>query len=354
MYVADWDPEFEMTTLRALVESVSEDKRDRVAALLADNLVAGARSLNGNELGLLNSILEKNIKNLNQQTKQDISQTLAASNVTSTRLAMRLASEDATIAAPLLEHSPVLRSQDLLTLAREQGQEHLMAISQRDLLDSELASTLLSLGDAEVRKSVVSNIGADISPEEFEKQISEIPHKLRKRISDLRKSYERLMEDLLTEDNELVAGPALEDREANIPVKEWINALQSGRVTLDKALARLCMEKNLSATVTLLSEVSGFPLEHLKHMMVRFDATGLAVVCKCLGVGSLEYSTVSRLRCAHLRLPSKISGSWSANYNVLTETDARRFLKLIKHKLNNPEPVQPPTKEASTFGQVKR
>ncbi len=338
-----------MTTLRALVESVSEDKRDRVAALLADNLVAGARSLDRNELGILNSVLEDTIGNLQLQTKKSISSTLAESAVTSTDLARRLASEEVAIAAPLLERSPVLTTTDLIDLARRQGQPHLMAISQRDLLDSELTTTLLKLGDEDVRRSVATNIGADITPEDFDRQMAEVPVNQRKRAIDLRKSYERLMEDLFAQDTDLVAGPDLQHREATIPVREWIRAVRTGAVTLDKALARLCMEKNLSATVTVMAEMSGLPQEHVKHLMLRFDATGIAVLCKHLGVGSLEYSTVSRLRCAHLRLPAKIGGSWAANYSLLTQTDARRFLNLVKYKLKTrPLPAAPAKKVART------
>ena len=314
-------------------EICKQAKKDRLARIISDHLAAEDSALKREEIGVLNSVLEASLPNLKKDTVRSITHKLAAATATSPTLAVRLASQPASISAPFLELSPALRQDDLLKIAREKGQDHLMAISRRDLLNRDLTHELLRRGNREVRRAVICNLGADVSPEDFERYAAEIPIKMGYRIGHLRKSNARLVQDLLKSDMDIVVGPELEKRTASIPIDGWVRTICAGKAVIDRALAQLCMEKNLLGIVTLLSEMSGLPHKHVMHLMVRFDATGLAMVCRSLGVSPLEYSTLSRLRCAHIRLPSSTKCLWTANYNVLEIRDARRFLKLLTYKI---------------------
>lgn len=316
-----------------LDEICQKDKRDRLATIVSDHLAAGANALRKEEINVLNSMLETSLPDLRKETIQLITRKLAGSTATSNKLAMTLANGPVSIAAPILEKSPVLGQGDLLKLARVKSQGHLLAISKRDLLDRDLTRELLRRGNREVRRMVICNLGADISPEDFERYAALIPVKMGRRIGHLRKSNDRLVHDLLKSDKDIVVGPELEERQASIPVEDWIRTLRGGKAVIDRAIAQLGMEKNLRGIVQLLAAMSGLPEKQVMHLMVRFDATGLAMVCRSLAVSPMEYSALSRLRCSHIRLPASTKCLWTANYNVLEVVDARRFLSLLSYKI---------------------
>ncbi|WP_299811992.1 DUF2336 domain-containing protein [uncultured Roseibium sp.] len=334
-----------MTPLSTLVESCPKEKRDHLAAFVADQLATGLNSLDAGEVDSLNAVLANTLSDLEHSTKRRISEKLAGSSSTSRDLARLLASEEASIAAPMLEKSPALSEEDLMQLAREKGQEHLKAISQRGVLSRELTTLLLSLGDAEVRRFILCNLGADISPEDFDRLVAELPGKMGNKISHLRKSNEQLIQDLLREESDLTVGPELAERDIRIPIADWLAILKTGGVHLDQVLTQLCLDKNLMAVASLMAEVSGVPEQTVSHLMVRFDATGLAVICKTLGVGDLAYSTLCRVRGSHLRLPASIITLWASNYSLLDARDATRLLNLMVMQLENAQKAAAPPKE---------
>jgi hypothetical protein len=342
-----------MTALNTLVDDCPADKRDQLAAFVAERLATGVKTLDDDDVTMLNTVLENTLGQLGQPTKRLISEKLAPCAATSSRLAMLLATDEASIAAPVLEKSPALSDDDLMMIAREKGQDRLMAISRRDTLNRDLANLLLTLGNADVRRFVLGNLGADISPEDFDRCASELPGKLGNRISHLRKSNEQLVQDLLKPSEDLVVGPELPEGETRIRVPDWIEALRTGIVQLDHALSQFCLDKNLMAVVTLIARISGVPEQTVTHLMIRFDATGLAVLCKTLGVGDLTYSTLCRVRSAHMRLPVSIGSVWASNYRLLAARDARRLLNLLLMKLDAaPRPAAPVQEMARINPQV--
>jgi uncharacterized protein (DUF2336 family) len=71
--------------------------------------------------------------------------------------------ENARVAGPVLERSPVLDVQDLLAVAQTRGQEHLLAMTRRPVLEPALADVLVERGDERVVRSVAVNDGAQFS-----------------------------------------------------------------------------------------------------------------------------------------------------------------------------------------------
>lgn len=325
-------------SLNQVIETCPKGKRDELTTLVADQLAAGSQNLQKDEIRTLNNVLEESLDGLSTGTKEHISTTVAASPATSAGLALKLARDEASVAIPVLEQSPVLSPEDLKAVIREKGQQHLGAIAKREVLARDVTELLLSEGDDTVLRTIVQNLGADIPQDEFERLIKTIPQKMGRRISHLRKSNEKVIEDLLRGELEHVVGAELAPREASITAEDWLDTLKAGRADINRALAQLCIEKNLQGIATLLADLSGLHPDYAAHLMVRIDATGLSVVCKSLGINTLEYATLSRVRCIHLRLPLSIGYVWSANYSILETLDAKRLLGLLSLKLQQAAP----------------
>src|SRR5215470_2156641 len=76
----------------------------------------------------------------------------------------RLAREnEILVAAPILRRSPVLEDGVLLEIARLKGQGHLLAMSERPELSSDLTDVIIRRGDREVVRRAAGNAGAVFS-----------------------------------------------------------------------------------------------------------------------------------------------------------------------------------------------
>lgn len=75
--------------------------------------------------------------------------------------------QDILVAGPILERSKRLNEDDLVEIARDRGQDHLFALSQRSTLSERLTDILVDRGDRRVVRSVAGNEGARFSEQGF-------------------------------------------------------------------------------------------------------------------------------------------------------------------------------------------
>ena len=73
-----------------------------------------------------------------------------------------LARDHISVAAPILAQSPRLSDQDLVAIAAEAGQQHLLAISGRKSLGAEVTDVLVKRGDRAVLRSTARNPGRQL------------------------------------------------------------------------------------------------------------------------------------------------------------------------------------------------
>jgi uncharacterized protein (DUF2336 family) len=71
--------------------------------------------------------------------------------------------DDILVAGPVLRHSACLSEQDLLEIVKTRGQQHLLAISDRKLLNEALTDGLMRFGDVNVSNALAHNAGARFS-----------------------------------------------------------------------------------------------------------------------------------------------------------------------------------------------
>ncbi|MBP0651520.1 DUF2336 domain-containing protein, partial [Mycobacterium tuberculosis] len=67
----------------------------------------------------------------------------------------------------VLEHSPVLTDDDLVAVAQNKGQDHMVAIAKRATLTQTVTDVLVERGEGEVLNTVARNMGAQFSEDGF-------------------------------------------------------------------------------------------------------------------------------------------------------------------------------------------
>jgi hypothetical protein len=328
-------------TLLNRAKASSSEKKHELAAHMTGLLAARDDGADhSDESQLLNSMLEGVYTSLSDEAKQQMSDTLADATAMSAGLAAALANEELPIAKAVLERSGSLDEKDLIKLAESKGQDYLLALAKRNHVSKDVTKILINRGGKDVKHTVAANLGAEIEVPEFEALVKDMPKQLGDRIRHLRKSNEELIEDLFKDDGEIAAGTELERKQSKISPKGWLMGIKMGKTTLNKAVYQCAQEHNLFDAVALLAFFSGLHIKYVHNLMVRFDSTGIATICRAAGIGAMEFQAICKERCKHLKFPETTGSKWLTNYHMLDETDAKRLLALMKVKLKATAPAK--------------
>ncbi|QFT33121.1 DUF2336 domain-containing protein [Roseibium porphyridii] len=320
-------------SLLQLAKDSSADKKHELAEHVTGLLVARASDTRSEETSLLNNMLEGVYDSLELEARKTMSERLCTVEATSNKLAVAMAGDELPIAQAVLERSNSLREEDLQNIAATKDEAYLLALAKRDHISKDLGGILVKRGSKKVKHAVAANLGAEITMPVFETLVKDMPKQLGDRIRHLRKSNDELLEDLFKDDGEIAAGKELVKRPSKISPKAWLMGIRLKKTNLNKAIYQLSIEHNLLDAVALLSFFCGLDMKYVHNLMVRFDSTGIATVCRATGIGAKEFQAICKERCKHLKFPESTGSKWLTNYHMLDETDARRLLSLMKMKL---------------------
>ncbi|WP_299811986.1 DUF2336 domain-containing protein [uncultured Roseibium sp.] len=350
-----------ITKLLNVAQESSPEKRHQLVEHVTRLFVKGADSCQTEEIAIFNSVLESMLPMMEPAQKRAISEKLAPIDSTSQQVACELGREDIDIARPMLTSSNALDMTDILYLAKTMGQGHLLAISKRKHLESRVTDVLLERGEKPVKQSVAENAGAeisgwgsrmliklaendetirdammersDITEVDYDKLISLMPEPQQIRIRRMRDENEALLHDLFREASKIVTSTKLERKATRICAKVTLKEVRTGQRSLGKAITQLSLSNNLFDISFLLAEMSGMEQKYVTNVMLRYDATGVAVLCRALGVEDGEYSALCRARANHSKQPQSTVEKWANDYEALSDKDARRLLSFTKIRL---------------------
>jgi uncharacterized protein (DUF2336 family) len=136
-------------------------RRDALLRELTDIFLESQR--NPRERELFDDVADQVLDFVDAEMRQHLAERLAARPDAPRRVAIRLAGDAITIAAPLLARSPVLTDDDVVALGREKSQDHLAAIARRASLPEPVTDVLIARGRADVLEAVAANPAARFS-----------------------------------------------------------------------------------------------------------------------------------------------------------------------------------------------
>jgi uncharacterized protein (DUF2336 family) len=160
-----------MTVATSLIPGLDEIVRYGDSERLAETcrqitelFLQGAANLRSDHVDLFDGILIDLVPHTEIAARADLAERLSLLANAPRALVGQLAREDEIlIAGPLLRRSPVIDERALLEIARLQGQGHLLAMSERPTLSSNLTDVIVRRGDREVIRRAAGNAGAEFS-----------------------------------------------------------------------------------------------------------------------------------------------------------------------------------------------
>jgi uncharacterized protein (DUF2336 family) len=343
--------------LIALAQEPSSDKRRELMGQVADIFTENAETYSSRELALFGEIMANLLNQIERESRRETSQKLAPLCQTPRSLALQLAHDEAEIAAPMLQFSPVLTTDDLIELAKAKGQPHLQAIARRAHLESELTDVLLERGEAPVQQTLAANTQAEFSEwggkhltelaeddalvrnalwmraeqggKAFSNIISVLPEGHRAIFEKLTNASEEAAKNLLAIAAQIAKRNTPEYRRRRLHAKIAAKEIKAGRRSLD-TIVRQYSEKNwMLALAHLLASVAGIEEKFVINILAKSANEAPALLCRALGMQDETYRALCLARCERLKLPDSITEQWLEEFRALDGETARRGLRFI-------------------------
>src|SRR6478736_3553526 len=147
-----------------IVRTGDPKRRADAARRLGELFLEGAAGFRPDHVDLFDSVLTSLVPHAERDARADLAERLSLLINAPRSLVDQLAHEDEiAIAGPLLRRSPVLDERVLVEIAREKGQGHLSAMTERPKLSPDLTDVIIRRGDRDVVRRAAGNAGAMFS-----------------------------------------------------------------------------------------------------------------------------------------------------------------------------------------------
>ena len=146
-------------------EHMDDQNRRALLRRITDVFLDEPGSFSKQQYQHFGAIMEKLAYDLESQVREELARRIAAEASAPRQLVHRLASDEISVAQPVLEQSPVLTEHDLIELSEQGSQEHLLAITKRKDIGIRLSAVLVHHGRDGVVESLVHNENAELAPD---------------------------------------------------------------------------------------------------------------------------------------------------------------------------------------------
>jgi uncharacterized protein (DUF2336 family) len=154
------------------ISSGSREQRVDMLRKVTDLFINQSDAYSSDHVAVFGDVLARLSAAMQDQVRAELSQRLAPVVNAPHNVIKSLAMDDnIEVAAPVLADSEQLNEEDLVDIARNKSQRHLLAMTQRTSLNETVTDVIVERGDHEVVRSVAANIGAKFSPGGFDKLV---------------------------------------------------------------------------------------------------------------------------------------------------------------------------------------
>jgi uncharacterized protein (DUF2336 family) len=136
-----------MDELEQAIQSGSQDRRIDTLRRVTDLFLVAPAQLNPEQIGLFDDVLAHLVERVETSARAELAKRLAPVDQAPPDIIRDLARDDEiAVAGPVLKESKRLSTTDLIDIAQEKGQAHLVAIAGRDRLEEGVTDVLVNRG----------------------------------------------------------------------------------------------------------------------------------------------------------------------------------------------------------------
>jgi len=368
--------------LEDAIQSGSKDKRIDSLRRITDLFVADADRLNDQQIDVFDDVLGHLIKRIEGKALAELSRRLGPINNAPIDIVQRLARDDnIAVAEPILTQSARLSDKDLVEIANTKTSAHLLAISARSRIGTNVTDALLQRGDSHVFHKLAGNSGANFSEDGFATLVkhSERDEQLAEKVGLRLDVPLRLFRELLLRATEAVrsrllalAGPKNREQIQRILAaisedtrheagfqNEHDYAEAHGRVLMmrskgelnEAAILEFAKAGRYADMVAALSLLCGAPLQLVENLLQNEHREAFLVPCKAAALDWLTVRMILNCRSiGHTKSDQDLERA-RADYLKLSQTSAGRVLRFWQIRQTASNNVALPTASSSSVSE---
>jgi uncharacterized protein (DUF2336 family) len=256
----------------------------------------------------------------------DTSRRLAPVTNAPPRIIKRLAYDDSVeVAAPVLQHSPRLTTEDLRQVASTKGNAHLLAISKREHLEEPVTDILVTHGDNNVAASLAENTTARFSASGLQTLVNKA--KEDEQIAAYLIGRKELSADVL---GELVT--VHQNREAErcdriASAQRHVVQLKAKNSLNDAAIHNFVAEGHLEDALAGISLLTGIGFDVLFLLLKKDRPSGFILVCKAVDLTWATISNIVKSAAPQREYSETQMREMYADFLKLSKANAERVLR---------------------------
>ncbi len=347
-----------------LEEAIARGKSDtRVNTLrrITDLFVGQAIPPSGGPLELFDEVIGRLAADIEVKARAELSRRLAPLAVAPANVVKMLASdENIEVAQPILTNSEQLDEPTLVEVAKQRGQQHLLAISQRRVVTEAVTDVLVDRGNPTVLRTVAGNAGAsfsdggysqlvnkaedddllafavagrkDIAPMHFAQIVARASEAV---LLKLRATHPHLESQIAGVISEVTASLTPQNKSRDYSDAEDIVAPLHANGKLDgQAVGAFAKGGKFEETVVSLSLLCRLPVTAVEEIMLGEQRDTALILAKA---ADLSWPTAKAILTAHapqVALSQHDLDKAEQNYRGLSTGTAQRVLRFFQVRLN--------------------
>ena len=305
------------------IEDVNKLMTDGSKAARADTAAKVAeeferQALNESERQIAEDIFRTLVNDAEQIVRETLSTHLKSCPDVPRDVALSLARDVEAVSLPILRSSEVLTDEDLVEIVKDQCQAKQVAIAQRPTVSAVVADAVIDTGNETAVARLVSNEGAQLDENAFDRVITDYE------TSDA-------VSDSLSRRSNM---PAAVQEQLVTKLTEKMKSALSGQIDLPAdQLSNVLMQARERATLSLLRE--GSSDEELEQLVEQMHVNGrltASVVLRAIAMGDVTFFEASLARLANIPI---------ANARILIHDEGRLGLRSLYEKASLPERLYP-------------
>jgi uncharacterized protein (DUF2336 family) len=161
-----------MDELEDAVHHGSREQRMDTLRRVTDLFLLQPQQLDNEQIALFDDVLTQMIARVETKARVELAKRLAPIDQAPNEVIRQLAHDDEiAVAGPVLSQSSRLTTTDLVDIAEQKGQAHLLAIAGRSIVEQQVTDVLVNRGDRNVVHRLAANTGAAFSDTGYSKLV---------------------------------------------------------------------------------------------------------------------------------------------------------------------------------------
>lgn len=347
-----------ISDLSRLSDETSSERRRKLLRSVTDLFLSNANYAK-QQLDMFDEILTMVADSVSVDVRAEFADRIADRADAPSALIERLATDDASVAAPVLQRSPVLTDDRLAAIAECGSQAHMLAISGRKLLSEIITDVLVRRGDSQVVRCVAGNEGArfsvngfgelvrkaegdhelqmrlvirrDLPPETVERLLPHLSEQLMLKLADAGYASDGRLPPHVLEVVRDRLGEAIrrKDREMR-DLDVTIAAMQNGGVQLQEVLRDLAAGDRVHDMAYVLARVAGLDAAIVGSALFNPSHEPIVLIARSLFLNWQTFSDISAMRRRRLGEAYSDDAGLERGYHNLSPAAAQRSMRFLK------------------------